>query len=186
MKPIFVTLTLAALLLAPAVSRAQPADKAHQLSASELKARDWPSYKKGGKSQWNGGVRALQYLLRNRGFYRGKVDGVFGAQTEAAVRRFQRAKGLKADGIVGAQTWPLLVIRLKRGDKGDGVRALQILLQSYIDLDNEDGVDMKQVDGIFGASTLQNVRDYQEYNLQGSPKVNGIADARTWSVLLQL
>jgi hypothetical protein len=32
------------------------------------------------------------------------VDGVFGAQTEQAVKRFQRRKGLTADGIVGPQT----------------------------------------------------------------------------------
>ena len=32
------------------------------------------------------------------------ADGVFGPQTERAVRRFQRSKGLLVDGIVGPQT----------------------------------------------------------------------------------
>src|SRR5262245_22820946 len=32
------------------------------------------------------------------------VDGIFGADTEAAVKRFQRRKGLAVDGVVGPQT----------------------------------------------------------------------------------
>lgn len=34
-----------------------------------------------------------------------KVDGVYGTQTEKAVKRYQKKKGLKPDGIVGQQTW---------------------------------------------------------------------------------
>ena len=32
------------------------------------------------------------------------ADGVFGAQTEQAVKRFQKRKGLTVDGVVGPQT----------------------------------------------------------------------------------
>jgi peptidoglycan hydrolase-like protein with peptidoglycan-binding domain len=38
----------------------------------------------------------------------GTADGVVGPLTVAAVTSFQRAKGLPADGIVGAQTWGAL------------------------------------------------------------------------------
>jgi hypothetical protein len=43
-------------------------------------------------------VYLLQSLLKIQ------VDGVFGPQTEVAVRRFQQAKGLEVDGIVGEKT----------------------------------------------------------------------------------
>jgi peptidoglycan hydrolase-like protein with peptidoglycan-binding domain len=50
-------------------------------------------------------VRRLQQALTNLGFNPGPVDGIFGQQTETAVRGYQSTRGLKADGIVGPQTW---------------------------------------------------------------------------------
>ncbi|HEY9671772.1 MAG TPA: peptidoglycan-binding protein [Waterburya sp.] len=49
-------------------------------------------------------VERLQQRLRQKGYNPGRVDGVFGSQTESAVRQFQRANDLTPDGIVGAQT----------------------------------------------------------------------------------
>lgn len=56
--------------------------------------------KKGSKGQE---VKALQGALH---LY--PQDGIFGQKTEDAVKAFQKAKGLKVDGIVGNQTWALL------------------------------------------------------------------------------
>lgn len=53
-------------------------------------------------------VRELQTLLRNQGFDPGPIDGDFGPKTEAAVKAFQRSKGLVQDGIVGILTWTAL------------------------------------------------------------------------------
>lgn len=49
-------------------------------------------------------VRALQLLLTGRGCSCGSADGVFGDKTNAAVRAYQKAKGLTQDGIAGANT----------------------------------------------------------------------------------
>lgn len=38
-----------------------------------------------------------------------KVDGIYGEQTKAAVRAYQKKQGLKADGIIGFNTWRLLL-----------------------------------------------------------------------------
>jgi murein L,D-transpeptidase YcbB/YkuD len=47
----------------------------------------------------------LQQALKAAGFYKGAVDGKLGNGTKAAIVKFQRANGLKADGIVGEKTW---------------------------------------------------------------------------------
>lgn len=52
-------------------------------------------------------VRQFQQRLAERG-WRISVDGIFGSQTEAIVRQFQREKGLVVDGLVGKKTWGAL------------------------------------------------------------------------------
>lgn len=49
-------------------------------------------------------VRQWQAQMRNRG-WRISVDGIYGRQSAEICRQFQREKGLRADGIVGSQTW---------------------------------------------------------------------------------
>ncbi len=49
-------------------------------------------------------VRNIQQRLKNWGYNVGAVDGVYGAKTEAAVKKFQRNNGLTPDGIAGPAT----------------------------------------------------------------------------------
>ena len=49
-------------------------------------------------------VRAVQKRLKELGYYKGSADGDFGPATEQAVKDFQKANGLTADGKVGEKT----------------------------------------------------------------------------------
>lgn len=49
-------------------------------------------------------VKALQQRLISLGYLSGKADGIFGAQTYRAVKEFQKANALYADGVAGSQT----------------------------------------------------------------------------------
>ncbi len=49
-------------------------------------------------------VRGLQLRLRHLGFRPGPIDGLFGPLTQGAVERFQVARDLTADGVVGPET----------------------------------------------------------------------------------
>ncbi len=64
------------------------------------------------KGAIGGQDKTLQTLLKNKWGYSvatSGVDGIFGENTLAAVKRFQKAKGLVVDGIVGVNTWNALL-----------------------------------------------------------------------------
>ena len=49
-------------------------------------------------------VTQIQTKLKRWGYYNGKIDGIYGSQTLAAVKWFQSKNGLTVDGIAGKQT----------------------------------------------------------------------------------
>lgn len=49
-------------------------------------------------------VREIQTKLKRWGYYSGNIDGIYGNQTLAAVKYFQRKNGLVEDGIAGPKT----------------------------------------------------------------------------------
>lgn len=65
-----------------------------------------PQVSKGSKGS---AVKSLQILLNGYGANCGTADGDFGSKTDKAVKTYQAAKKLTADGIVGAQTWGALL-----------------------------------------------------------------------------
>lgn len=67
------------------------------------------SYSGRGAAQFTGeDVRAVQAALTVEGFSPGRIDSSYGPKTKAAVIAYQRARGLKVDGVVGPQTWGAL------------------------------------------------------------------------------
>jgi peptidoglycan hydrolase-like protein with peptidoglycan-binding domain len=100
------------------------------------------------------------------------VDGIFGPKTDAAVRAFQAEHALAADGKVGNQTWPVLIIEVSAGSTGPAVRAVQSQLRSRS--------GWLQIDGVFGPQTDGVVRHFQGFCQLGT---DGIVGVNTWNAL---
>jgi peptidoglycan hydrolase-like protein with peptidoglycan-binding domain len=122
-------------------------------------------------------VRELQIALQETGNDPGPIDGVFGSQTEAAVKAFQAERGITVDGIVGPITWrnidefaefdePVL----REGSTGLPVRRAQSRLTAA-------GFDTGGVDGVFGPQTESGVRALQQAT---GVTVDGIVGPQTW------
>ena len=75
------------------------------LTTGEGEGDHLPTIKKGSRGE---AVTTLQTALNACGYDCGKADGIFGKKTKSAVEAFQKAKGLKVDGIVGRNTWTAL------------------------------------------------------------------------------
>lgn len=77
-------------------------------------------------------VTALQERLAELGFDTGRVDGVFGPLTEAALRAFQREYGLVSDGVCGPSTLRALkqLGRLVTGGRPQALRETEQLHRS--------------------------------------------------------
>lgn len=133
------------------------------------------------------------------------VDGIFGTDTEAAVRRFQEIFGLAADGVVGKSTWYYIrriynaVKRLneldsegvtieeitqqypgvlREGDASLGVANLQYYLNYLSGFYNT--IPPVAIDGVFGVTTRAAVIDAQ--NTFGLV-ADGIVGEQTWDAI---
>ena len=132
-------------------------------------ANEWPLQQVGSTGE---DVRTVQLLLAAHG-HPVAVDGVFGPLTQAAVVEVQTEAGIVADGIVGPQTWAVLLVTVSAGDGGPAVQAAQGQLRSQ-------GWRLA-VDGSFGPQTDRAVRDFQ---VTRGLVVDGIVGPQTWQTLV--
>lgn len=102
------------------------------------------------------------------------ADGAFGPGTEKALKEYQAANGLAADGIAGPDTFAKMglpeLILLRVGSRGEMVKNMQQCL----------GID---ADGHFGAGTKKSVEEFQA---QQGVAVDGMAGPATLSKMLGL
>jgi peptidoglycan hydrolase-like protein with peptidoglycan-binding domain len=128
-------------------------------------------------------VEQVQRLLRRHGLSI-QVDGIYGGTTEAAVRSFQRVRGIQADGVVGPVTYRILHGAALTARP---VRYLQLQRPPLI------GPDVLQIqralhraghriplDGHYGPETNIAVTRFQRK--QGL-EPDGIVGPRTWNML---
>lgn len=110
-------------------------------------------------------VSDVQARLTAAGYEVDDVPGRYGSGTTAAVRRFQQERRLLADGVVGADTWVVLVdaaygfgdrllYETRPPQRGDDVLELQQRLSQL-------GFDCGPLDGILGEFTAAAIREFQ-------------------------
>jgi peptidoglycan hydrolase-like protein with peptidoglycan-binding domain len=131
-----------------------------------------------GQPQGESRVRALQRRLRALGQRPGRVDGLYGPRTMAAVERVQRDSGLAVDGIAGPQTRRVLNAEVPPLAPGAGygqpggsprVRAVQRRLRAL-------GAQPGSVDGVYGPRTKAAVERFQRSARQPA---NGVLSTAT-------
>ena len=178
-------------------------DIANKLLSSSLRPGEYPGVLRTGSS--GTAVRELQFYLYLMSAYESSIppvsiDGKFGADTERAVRAYQRFAGLTVDGVVGRTTWNFLygrasqlrssgpVVTLKRlpypgtpltvGSSGNAVLYYALLLQRiayYFD-----SVENPPLSDQYTDETAAATRSAQQ--LLGLEQT-GIADADTWTAV---
>ncbi len=75
-------------------------------------------------------VRQIQTKLKNWGYYTGNIDGIYGKQTEDAVRRFQRYNKLTVDGIAGPNTLSAMGIQSSSGSSTSSSANIELLARA--------------------------------------------------------
>ncbi len=86
----------------------QPTPRFEQIPGVQYTSKGYPILRPG---MSNAEVRRLQLRLRKLGYLKSDADGDFGKETEAAVQALQKRYDIEPDGVVGGETWEVLLRR---------------------------------------------------------------------------
>ncbi len=136
-------------------------------------------------------VRDLQSNLTTLGFYWADITGSFGEKTEAAVKSFQKAKGLTADGVAGSKTISAIADALDRMGASSGSASVSsgtaLKLNSQGDRVAQLQADLKtlkyyyaDITGNFGSKTEAAVKEFQK---DKGLTADGVAGSKTLSAI---
>ena len=132
-------------------------------------ANEWPLQQVGSTGE---DVRTVQLLLAAHG-HPVAVDGVFGPLTQAAVVEVQTEAGIVADGIVGPQTWAVLLVTVSAGTADRRCRPRRVSCGPRVGAWPSTGAS--------GPRPIVPVRDFQ---VARGLVVDGIVGPQTWQTLV--
>jgi N-acetylmuramoyl-L-alanine amidase len=112
----------------------------HRLEEARWRLGDRVLFHSSGKLLAGEDVTALQTKLAELGFDPGRVDGLFGANSERALREFQKSAGLTQDGICGVSVYKALNQLSRTIGGGD-----PYLLRAQLNTDHFSGVQTRTI-----------------------------------------
>jgi len=155
------------------------------------------------RANFSGHVMELQKYLSGIAYHNEKIpkiipDGIYGRETQIAVKAFQLEYGLPVTGEVNRITWEKIVEIYKsfisipekimifpsnsyvtrQGDKGYEIMFMQIMLNAV--LENSHNYEKIPVTGFYGSSTVKAVKEFQK--LSQKPQT-GAVNVETWNNL---
>ena len=101
----------------PSVKTEESSSSTEQVTTKSSETSSTGSLEKSGESNEHPTGKQIQAALMNAGYYKGTIDGKLGKKTRRAVKEFQKANNLKADGKVGPKTWAALKDSLQKKEK---------------------------------------------------------------------
>jgi peptidoglycan hydrolase-like protein with peptidoglycan-binding domain len=151
-------------------------------------------------------IKELQSYLHGISYYNARIptvipDGIYGNETQTAIRAFQREYNLQETGKADLPTWSSIVrvyrnnvysqaetldlfpsaeYIVKIGDSGFIIYVIQVMLRVLSDV--FDNIVSPEITGVYNQETANAVMNFQKLT---NMKPSGIVDRPTWNILVK-